>query len=318
MSSAPVGALSRSCRADDNLPDSGCASPFQTRRLGCWAAKKQGGDSRIAAASSKLAPAREQLGRKIDHARRKIGMTIEGLAGRAGYDERTIRNVMAGRPTRVVTLLNICNAVGIAVDEEEERSIEISREEYGGYTKEQYQDYLGFYYAYRRSFSFPRMLLRTIFKIEWDKEAHCLAFAETHKYESPAIGRTMDFSQKGHVYISPTVNLLHLLTHTRGALRLITLTKLRLDDLTMQGIVLTQARRTFYFQPSVSPIFFQQTDRSCRIEELATHVGPIRPGEADYEQVFEFLAEVERNIGIFAMGPNQDAPRLTVTQTGGP
>lgn len=249
--------------------------------------------------------ARRALGDSIDQARKRLGWTLEELAAKAGYDERTIRNVIKGDSTRIKTVHNICTAAGINYNEAvSHETTLISSEEYGGYTFNHYDDYVGTFFAYRRSFTFSKNILRSFYVIEWSEKKKCLTFSETQAYTSQNLKKTVNFSQKGEIFISNNVGLLHLMTRHEGAVRLITLTKMRFDDLTMHGVVLTQSQRSFYYQPSISPIFFQKAAEEPP-ENLAAMVGPIVPGHEEYDSLNETLAEVERNIGIFALNPDR-------------
>src|SRR5262249_22483132 len=55
--------------------------------------------------------ARLMLGQRIERARNNKRLTLADLAGRAGYDERTIRNVIKGQKTRVWTIEDICKVI---------------------------------------------------------------------------------------------------------------------------------------------------------------------------------------------------------------
>jgi transcriptional regulator with XRE-family HTH domain len=248
--------------------------------------------------------ARLDLGRRIDGARKKIGFTLVQLAARAGYDERTIRNVIRGRPTRPATLRDICKVIGVSLDTREAaKRVEIADKEHGGYTLNHFQGYIGLFYAYRRSFSFPRNIVRSLYEFAWNGERGCLVFRETQHYDSPNLKQTIDFSQDGEVFISNMTGLIHLLTKADGALRLVTLTKLRPADRVIRGVVLTQAQGEFYYQPSVSPIFLQAVDKQASLDELAQRAGPIQPGDPDYQRINAALTEIGRRVAIFALTP---------------
>jgi transcriptional regulator with XRE-family HTH domain len=246
--------------------------------------------------------ARAEFGRRIDGARKKIGFTLVQLAQRAGYDERTVRNVIKGRPTRLTTLRDICKVIGIGLDAQEAR-VEIADKEHGGYTLNHFASYVGLFYAYRRSFSFPKNIIRSLYEFAWNDERGCLVFREAQHYDSPNLKQTIDFSQDGEVFISNMTGLIHLLTKAEGALRLVTLTKLRVADRAIRGVVLTQAQGEFYYQPSVSPIFFQAVDTKASLDALAQRAGPIQPGDPDYQRINAALTDIERRVGIFALTP---------------
>ena len=240
--------------------------------------------------------ARVMLGQRIERARNSKRLTLADLASRAGYDERTIRNVIKGQKTRVGTIEDICKVLEISVTE---RSSDTADEAHGGYTYNLYNEYVGFYYACRRSFSFPGNLLQSIYEIRWNKELGCLFFEETQRYRATPAKDMQDYSQSGEIFISGRIGLLHLVTMAEGALRLVTLSKLGLDG-TMKGIVLTQAPGPFYWHPAVSPILFRKADPELSAEELHKVIGPIPPDSAEYQDLNQSLIDIEQNVGKFA------------------
>jgi transcriptional regulator with XRE-family HTH domain len=240
--------------------------------------------------------ARFMLGQRIERARHNKRLTLADLANRAGYDERTIRNVIKGQKTRVGTIEDICKVLEISVTE---RSSDTADEAHGGYTYNLYHEYIGLYYACRRSFSFPGSLLRSIYEIRWNKELGCLFFEETQRYRLTSARDIQDYSQCGEIFISGRIGLLHLVTMAEGAVRLVTLSKLGLDG-TMKGIVLTQAPGPFYWHPSVSPILFRKADPELSAEELHKAIGLIPPDSAEYQDLNQSLIDIEQNVGKFA------------------
>ena len=260
------------------------------------------------------AEGRLALGRRIQQACTQFRLTQKDLAEVAGYDEKTIRNVIRGDKTRGSTLEHICTAIrnktGIEIGTDlifaGPAAPNVSTDDHGGYGKGHVEDYLGLFVSYRRSFTFPQNMLRSVYEFQWSDAKKCMVFREVQKYQSPELMTVIDYSQEGEVFISHAIGLVHLLTRYRGALRLITLTKIRLDDMTLRGSILTQAQGEFYYQPSVSPVIFQKANPSLTVDVVADQVGPIRPGDADYERMNRALAEVERKVAIFAVTP--DAP----------
>jgi transcriptional regulator with XRE-family HTH domain len=240
--------------------------------------------------------ARLMLGQRIERARHNKRLTLADLANRAGYDERTIRNVIKGQKTRVGTIEDICKVLEISVTE---RSNDTADEAHGRYTYNLYHEYIGLYYACRRSFSFPGSLLQSVYEIRWNKELGCLFFEETQRYRATFVRDIQDYSQCGEIFISGRIGLLHLVTMAEGAVRLVTLSKLGLDG-TMKGIVLTQAPGPFYWHPSVSPILFRKADPALSAEELHKAIGPIPPDSAEYQDLNQSLIDIEQNVGKFA------------------
>lgn len=242
----------------------------------------------------------------------KQNYSNESLAKKAGYNERTVRNILAGKSTRFKTLVDICQVLGISVEAETRKKrtkITITDKDHGAYTREHFSEYLGFYYSYRRSFTFTNSIIRSLFEFTWSDSCNCMQFSETHRYKSPELGEMVNYNQSGDVFYSNTIGLLHLLTRFEGAVRLITLSKLELHDPTMNGIVLTQATKPMHFRPAVSPIRFQKIVSAGGGEtELAKLVGPIKSDDSGYEALDASLKNIEQSYGIFAITSSNAKP----------
>ena len=240
-----------------------------------------------------------KLGERIQAKRQKMGLTLKQLAEKAGYDERTIRNVIKGKHTRPQTLATICQVLDIEMNDEEEY-VNVA-DKHGKYTLELFWDYEGCYLAYRRSFTFPNTLVRSAYEIKWDEKSECLTFTELQLHQAPNAKRVIDL--KGEMFISNSIGLVHLLTKHEGALRLVTLTKL--NENAMQGVVLTQAKHPVFYQPAVSPIFLQKLPSGSTMDEVAKQVDYVKLGAPDYEFAENMLREIETNVGIFALSSSQ-------------
>src|SRR4051794_12444072 len=190
--------------------------------------------------------------RRIERALVRNNWTRVRLAEVTGYDERTVRNVLSGKAVRDQTVMDICQALGIEPElEDETQFVEVAEATYGEYPRRPYRRYEGGYLAYRRSFSSPVRLMRTVFELKWSEDQG-LVFNEHSHFLSGR--KQVNNSQTGHVYISQTTGLIHFLTTVEGAVRLITLTKMMGGDEIMRGVVLTQIDRDAHYVPSVSPI----------------------------------------------------------------
>jgi transcriptional regulator with XRE-family HTH domain len=247
---------------------------------------------------------RKALGRRIEAERNHRSMTLKQLADKAGCGEKTVRNVIKGEHARGATISEICSVLKISVDDL--APIPVSDEAHGSYTKNNFKEYIGYYFVYRRSFSFSKNILRSVFCIQWSAKDRCLHFEEFQGYESSELNSHVDHSQSGDIYISNTVGLLHLTTIVKGAIRLITVSKFRLNDqsdFTMHGIVLTQAQKPLHYQPSAAAIIFEKTETINTAELAAKNVTVLRPNDNDYDRITAALAEVENNIAKFALAP---------------
>ncbi len=255
-----------------------------------------------------LSPTRQRaIAKLVEAERAKRGLSIEALGKKAGYNERTIRNLLAGKSIRLKTLNEICQALDIEHDSKIKKrhsQQKITDEDHGAYTIANHSEHLGLFYAYRRSFTFPKNIVRTVYRITWDVVSNCMRFEEFHQYISPQLGSPVNHDQSGEIFHSDRTGLLHLLTKFQGALRLITLSRLEYWDSTMKGIVLTQSPRPHHHQPAVSAIRFEKV-ASGVLEEMKKRVGVVDPNDPEYATLDAVLRNIELNYGIFALAPRE-------------
>lgn len=242
---------------------------------------------------------------RIERALIKKNWTRVHLAEVTGYDERTIRNVLGRKLVRDQTIIDICQALGIKPElEDESQYIEVADALYGEYPRGPYRKYEGGYFAYRRSFSSPVRLMRTVVALEWSEDVG-LIFREHSQFKAGR--RQIDNSQGGHVYISQTTGLMHLLTKVEGAVRLITLTKMIGGDELMRGAVLTQIDRDAHYLPSFSPIVLTKL-RNYEPETHRAMTGPIDERADEYESICAELDDTERRAIEIAVGKLEPVP----------
>jgi transcriptional regulator with XRE-family HTH domain len=239
-----------------------------------------------------MADSPENLLSRIRARLKILGWTQTELASRAGYDVRTIRNVLYGRRVRYRTILDVCSALGIAPDGHTGPEPEVSEEHFGAYSQSSFAEYFGTYATVRRPYSHERLLMRSLFKVGWDQATGHMTFDEAQVY------RGRDFSQHGSIYASPTTGLIHFLTIYHGAIRLITLTKLR--DRSMHGVVLSQTDRNFGFQPCVSAILFRRLSNDIEIAAAREKIGPLLPDDPEFAANDLELKHVENEVIFFA------------------
>jgi transcriptional regulator with XRE-family HTH domain len=259
-------------------------------------------------AAKQTAPKRnlKLLGNRVERARNELRMTQDALAAEAHTTSKLVRKIIKGKKVSEIKLLEICSILGVNPDDN--RIGDYSDEAHGSYSLSSLKDYQGNYRSYRRSLLYPKYILRSGFKIFWDKNEKLFRFEEFQKYRSVRNGELVDRSQTGEIFVGEHSGLLHLLTKNKGALRLITLYRFRLlnpDDKTMRGIVLTQASRETTHQPSAAAIIFEKVGISA--SELKADAKEITPSDASYEKIGADLTEIERHVVNFALRPERTA-----------
>jgi transcriptional regulator with XRE-family HTH domain len=244
---------------------------------------------------------RRERAEKISQAMINRSWSRSKLAQEAGYDVRTIRAVLKGKePVRDQTIFDVCQALGIPpqLSNPEFEEIEVAETWYGSYARAPYKQFEGAYFANRRSFSYPNVFVRSLFEIKWHPEDWIFVFEEHQSYVTES-NRKVDHSQKGEVYISQFTDLIHLVTVNAGAVRTITLTKMRGSGSVMRGAVLTQSDRGLFFQPSISAFYLEHISQFDPAIHLLK-VGNVKQGDDDYAKIAGEIARIEADVMFVA------------------
>lgn len=264
------------------------------------------------------------ISRLNDEQKEAIGETLRGwleedavtqyaLATELKVNSRTVRNMLAGRSLTRPRLEKACAFLGREL--KQLMAVEVPTPDmpmqYGGYPRHSVERYFGSYAAVRHSLDRNPNLHRSYFSFDWHEERQAMRFLEHNKFVSRE-DRLLDYSQAGFVHISADIGLLHLMTCWRGAVRLITLSKLRLNSGMMYGAVLTQADQKFGYMPATTPIVFKKLDDR---ESLHPEAGQVTPSDVSYEdwQVKLSVAEYEYVIACSVSEtptPSTDVVRL--------
>ncbi len=261
------------------------------------------------------AATRDAFARQVRLAMAKQGLTRESLAARADVKERTLGNLLAGHAVRDRTAARVAAALGLDLsdlladsgpsghsrafnaDGVETRAAEA----YGGYMLSAYEAYVGTYVAYRRGFANALGLYRSVYEIDWDDEQSRLRFFELQRFRGSG-EKAVSSSHAGGIYISPHTGLIQLLTTFQGALRLVTLTRFRLGDNKLAGLILTQSDRDLYFQPAASAIYLEKLGAPRTVAELERLIGMVGPKDAAFSQASAELDRIEREAVHVAHG----------------
>ena len=140
---------------------------------------------------------RSKLTRRVESERDRLGYSLEQMAKRAGYNERTIRNFLNGKSTRRRTKIDICTAVGIDIQQEQTskraKQVQAADDEHGAYNRDQFREYVGCFFAYRRSFETDGNIIRSLYEFFWSDKDGCLRFKETLQYHSLRLNRIVKY-----------------------------------------------------------------------------------------------------------------------------
>jgi DNA-binding Xre family transcriptional regulator len=234
-------------------------------------------------------------------------MTQAELADAADCHEKTIQNMLAGKSVRQQTLFDVCMVLGLPYEEvqhhwngggplaaaiDHERLTQtgpstpdtagqggdIAPTYMGAYSRAGVDHYLGSYLTVRPAFSTPGMIVAYRTDISWDPEWPSLLFAERDRPDAP-------YAHRGRLYIPASSQFIHLVSLTKGAMRMIVVSQIDRQGL-MQGLITTLNKRRAQFVPVAAPIVYrQQSDFSL------TPLGEIITGQAVYADYARMLAE---------------------------
>ncbi|MCL4765292.1 MAG: helix-turn-helix domain-containing protein [Hyphomicrobiaceae bacterium] len=219
-------------------------------------------------------------------------ITQAGLADAADCHEKTIQNLMNGRPVRDQTLFDVCMVLGLDFEEtkallrgepgrDEPGRPSLSREVapvyMGAYTRAAVEDYIGSYLTLRPGFAGSGTVVAYRTDIVWDPEWPSLLFQERDRPDAP-------YSHRGRLYVPAASMFIHLVSLTKGAMRMIVVSQLdRLGQ--MRGLVTTLNKQRATLVPVSAPIVYRKLDS---LGGLA--LGEICAGEpayAGYRQVLD-------------------------------
>lgn len=230
------------------------------------------------------------------------GVTQLSLANEVGYDAKTIRKMLSGDSVQPQTLIDTCNFLELDFESffDQKPQTRIADEHYGAYHFETVKEYVGDYYFYRRSFDRHANCVCTLMSIFWSDVGNALAFQHMNKFVGAA-GTSVDHSQTGIVHMSPMIGLVHLVTVTKGAVRLVTLHRMRFPDILMYGAVLTQSDEKLYWKPAVSAVVVERIGANNRPDD--TSVGLVSAGSSRYATVSAHLKAAEDQFVNLAVRP---------------
>ena len=231
--------------------------------------------------------------RLIERARLEKHWTKKQLAERAGYDEKTLYNLLSGGEVHSKTVFDFCQALSLDVPEPSVRKTEVADDRLGGYSRSTYDEYEGLYHIYRPSFSNPSAIYRYVMRIDWDEPDSSFRFRASYKVDprEPTGAKT----HSGPVSISAVTNLVHFIVTFRGSVRLVTVTKMRKADGIMRGSMATHFEDLNFFRPTLSPVIIRKIEGRDE-PDLSSDIRLLDEGEHDWGFARQQIALTEANV----------------------
>jgi transcriptional regulator with XRE-family HTH domain len=230
----------------------------------------------------------------LEQARLERRWTKKQLAEKAGYDEKTLYNLLSGGDVHDKTIHDFCQALGIDRPEPVSKKIEIAADQLGGYSRSIYDEYEGHYRIYRPSFSDPDRIYRYAMRIDWDETHSHFRFLTSYKRDPrEATGAK---THSGPVSISAVTNLVHFVVTFRGSVRLVTVTKLRSADGVMRGSMSTHFEDLNFFRPTLTPIVIQKVAGSGEPFDVVDAIKMLDEQDEDRAFAREQIRLTERSV----------------------
>jgi transcriptional regulator with XRE-family HTH domain len=224
-------------------------------------------------------------------------LTQAELADAADCHEKTIQNLLAGRSVRDQTLFDVCMVLGLDFDKVKAAAdghgeLRDAPEANGGngrvapvymgaYSRDAVDHYLGSYLTLRPSFSSPGGIMAYRTDIMWDDEWPSLVFQERDRPDKP-------FLHRGRLYIPASSMYIHLVSLTKGAMRMVMVSQLDIAG-QMRGLITTLHKQRALFVPVSAPIVYVKSDDFTNI--ALGEVGREQAGYAAYKQLLEETIE---------------------------
>jgi len=238
--------------------------------------------------------ARESAVAQIKTAMIEKKLTQAELADASDCHEKTIQNLLGGRSVRDQTLFDVCMVLGLDFDKlkgawtganasvaappelQGENGGVVAPLYMGAYTRGAVDHYIGSYLTLRSSFSRPGCIVAYRTDVTWDPDWPSLLFQERDRLDAP-------YSHRGRLYVPASSMFIHLVSLTKGAMRMIVVSQVdRFGE--MRGIITTIHKHGAVLVPVATPIVYAKRD------EFDGNLGDItstHPHYAQYKKMLE-------------------------------
>jgi hypothetical protein len=215
--------------------------------------------------------AREAALTQIKTAMIEKKLTQAELADAADCHEKTIQNLLGGRSVRDQTLFDVCMVLGLDFDKLKgawngdasgagtgpaeltgEGGGVVAPVYMGAYTRAAVDHYIGSYLTLRPSFARPGTIVAYRTDVTWDPEWPSLLFQERDRPDAP-------YSHRGRLYIPASSMFIHLVSLTKGAMRMVVVSQIdRFGE--MRGIITTLHKHGAMLLPVATPIVYAKRE----------------------------------------------------------
>jgi hypothetical protein len=243
---------------------------------------------------------RRRLSKLIEEAANANHWTKKKLAEKAGYDERTIRNVLACHAAKYETYANICSAVGLDIGKLVSGSGPpgdarqgIAAEDLGGYTRKMHELYVGQYVTIRPKYADPTIIKSYVTEIWWDEASNCYCFEEKDRIDP-------EYAHRGYLYIPIGTSCLYLMTIHRGWVRTVIVSQLGKGRKVMRGLITSEYNMAgAAFAPVSAPIALLKMSANTEVS-----LGELTKADRLYDTYLRILQEtIQKSFAHIALPP---------------
>ena len=191
-------------------------------------------------------------------------MTQAELADQADCHEKTVQNLLHGKPVRDQTLFDVAVVLGLdyaalkghwygAMPTSQPMDLRgdgglVAPTYMGAYTKAAVDHYIGSYLTLRPAFAKPDTIVAYRTDITWDPEWPSLLFEERDRPDA-------NYSHRGRLYIPSSSMFIHLVSLTKGAMRMVLVSQIDREG-EMRGLITTLNKQRAQFMPVSAPIVY--------------------------------------------------------------
>jgi hypothetical protein len=226
------------------------------------------------------------IAKVAEQAKLTAGLSNDAIADKAGYNEKTVRDVIKGRCLVYETVKDVCFVLDIDLDKHLVLTgLNVSTEgnapaHLGGYSKENYLDLIGSYTTLRPTYHNTSNLRCYRTDLDWNVGASCLRFTEFDRPDAEC--------QTGQVYIPRGSAFMYLLTLDKGWVRTIIVSQLIGKASIMRGLILSQYNVSGNnFAPICTPIVYIKSEPIVQ----GIPCNEIAPSHAGYAKFASLLTE---------------------------
>jgi hypothetical protein len=148
----------------------------------------------------------------------------------------------------------------------------------GAYTRAGTDHYIGSYLTIRPSFTITGGIMAYRTDISWEDDWPSLVFQERDRPDKP-------FLHRGRLYVPASSMYVHLVSLTKGAMRMIMVSQLDPAG-QMRGLVTTLSKQRAQLLPVSAPIVYLKRD-----DFAGAAIGEIGAEHADYREYAQLLAD---------------------------